>query len=116
MSNLSSVKDTAAPLIATVWPIITGFGGLLLWLVNFAINYAVLAAVGYLLYKLALRAFAYYQSLLIEGKPDEWVVVIRNGVQVQAGIGLSLMRHPNDEVAIFPSKVNKCQFSANNIT
>ena len=50
MSILSSVKDTAAPLIATVWPIITGSGGLLLWLVNFVINYAVLAAVCYLLY------------------------------------------------------------------
>jgi uncharacterized membrane protein YqiK len=34
----------------------------------------------------------------------------------QAGIGLSVFKGPNDQVAIFPSKVNKVVFTTNQIT
>jgi hypothetical protein len=55
-------------------------------------------------------------ALQVVGKPNEWVVVINNGKQVQAGIGLSLFRGFSDQVAIFPSKVNKVTFTTNQIT
>jgi uncharacterized membrane protein YqiK len=55
-------------------------------------------------------------SLQVTGKANEWVVVINNGVMKQAGIGLSVMRGPNDQVAIFPSKVNKVVLTAEQIT
>jgi hypothetical protein len=55
-------------------------------------------------------------SLQVTGKANEWVVVINNGEQKQAGIGLSVMKGPNDQIAIFPSKVNKVTLSAEQIT
>lgn len=53
---------------------------------------------------------------MIFGKPNEWVVVINNGEMKQAGIGLTLTKGPYDQVAIFPSKVNKVSFSCQQIT
>lgn len=53
---------------------------------------------------------------MVVGKPNEWVVVISNGKMKQAGIGLSLVKGPYDEVAIFPSKVNKINFSCQQIS
>lgn len=55
-------------------------------------------------------------TLMIQGKPNEWVVIINNGKQVQAGIGLTLTKGPYDQVAIFPSKVNKVNFRCQQIT
>ena len=64
---------------------------------------AAMLILGYIYYEV----YKYILSLQVTGKANEWVVVINNGVQKQAGIGLSVMRGPNDQVAIFPSKVNK---------
>ena len=60
--------------------------------------------IGFALYKVAVVTIAYVNSLWIEGKPNEWVVIMRNGDFVQAGIGLSTFVGPFDQVAIFPSK------------
>jgi len=62
------------------------------------------------------NVYKYLMSLQVTGKANEWVVVINNGVQKQAGIGLSVMRGPNDQVAVFPSKVNKVTLTAEQIT
>ena len=55
-------------------------------------------------------------TLQVTGKANEWVVVINNGVMKHAGIGLSIMKGPNDLVAIFPTKVNKVVVAVEQIT
>jgi len=62
------------------------------------------------------QAYLYYLSLNVVGKPNEWVVVIKDGKQVRAGVGLNLTKGPFDQVAIFPSKVNKVNFQTQQIT
>ena len=69
------------------------------------------AVVALLLGWIAYQAFKLHQSLIVSGKPNEWVVVINNNKQKIAGIGLQTMRGWGDSVAIFPSKVNKVQFA-----
>jgi len=64
----------------------------------------------------AFKAQEYYRSLLVVGKPNEWIVVINNGVCKKAGIGLTLTKGPYDQVAIFPSKVNKVNISCTQIS
>lgn len=34
------------------------------------------------------RATAYMKTLWVSGKPNEWVLIMRNGVQIRAGVGL----------------------------
>lgn len=65
-----------------------------------------------LLGQISYNLYKYVMSLQVTGKANEWVVVINNGVMKQAGIGLSVMTGPNDQVAIFPSKVNKVVLTA----
>jgi hypothetical protein len=65
---------------------------------------------------IAYKAFQLYNSLQVSGKPNEWVVVINGNNQKIAGIGLQTMRGWGDSVAIFPSKVNKVQFSTSQVT
>lgn len=48
--------------------------------------------IGYISY----QVYQYYMSLMIQGKPNEWVVVINNGELKQAGIGLTLLKGPFD--------------------
>lgn len=47
---------------------------------------------GYITY----NAYKYVMSLSVTGKPNEWVVLINNGEQKVAGIGLSCFKSPND--------------------
>jgi hypothetical protein len=37
---------------------------------------------------IALQAYKVYQSMMVSGKPNEWVVIVNNGTQKMAGIGL----------------------------
>ena len=46
------------------------------------------AIVALLLGWIALQAYKLYASLQVSGAPNEWVVVINNGKQKMAGIGL----------------------------
>jgi len=72
--------------------------------------------IGFALYKVAVVTLAYVNSLWIEGKPNEWVVIMRNGDFVQAGIGLSTFIGPFDQVAIFPSKLVKLEIKTQQVT
>ena len=49
-------------------------------------------------------------------KPNEWVVIIRNGEQQQAGIGLSCYKTPWDSVAVFPSRNVKVEVKTEQVT
>jgi len=81
-----------------------------------AIDSTVPLCVMLLLGWITYQAYLYYLSLNVVGKPNEWVVVIKDGKQVRAGVGLNLTKGPFDQVAIFPSKVNKVNFQTQQIT
>ena len=62
-----------------------------------------------MIYKVAMVVKAYVGTLYVEGKPNEWVVIMCNGELKKAGIGLSGFIGPFDQVAIFPSKLTKVE-------
>jgi hypothetical protein len=51
--------------------------------------------------------YTFSQTLRVKGAPNEWVLIMRNGVVQKAGIGLSTYRGLNDAVAYFPARINK---------
>ena len=51
-------------------------------------------------------------SLLVVGGPDEWVLQIRDGQCVRAGIGASVLRRPGDVVVRFSATVQRVRFQA----
>jgi hypothetical protein len=54
--------------------------------------------------------------LHVSGKANEWVVLIgSNGKMKKAGIGLNCFRMPFDQVALFPSRVNKIEFDTQQV-
>lgn len=57
------------------------------------------------LYRLLKRFAKFISSLWVESEPNEWLVVIRNGHFVKAGVGLKTFIGPWDSVVKFPSKV-----------
>ena len=67
--------------------------------------------------KMALTAvYNYMSSLWVNGKPNEWVLILRNGEMKQAAVGLRTWRGPFDQVATFPAKVYKVDFTTEQIT
>lgn len=64
----------------------------------------------------AVYLFRYWQSLYVEAKPNEWLVVMNNGKLVTAGIGIAMNRGPFDTVAVFPSRLVKVDIKAQQIT
>lgn len=64
-----------------------------------------------MLAELAKHVYAYVCSCWVEGKPNEWVVIMRAGEQVQAGVGLSTFKGPFDQVAIFRSELVKVEIA-----
>jgi len=51
------------------------------------------------------------RSAWVIAEPDEWLLCIRNGKVVGAGIGISIWRRPGDIVARFSSTVQRVRFS-----
>ncbi len=47
----------------------------------------------------------------IVAQPDEWLLRVRNGQVVDAGIGISIWRRPGDVVARFSSTIYRVRFS-----
>lgn len=72
-----------------------------MWLI---ISVASLALVAAVLAVLIARAH-------VVAQPDEWLLCIRNGKLVKAGVGISLWRWPGDVVARFTSTVQRVSFS-----
>ena len=102
----TSVLDLAINVILALLP----------W-VEMAVPYIFPIFLAYSLYKLFfIHVYNYVMTLQVVGKSNEWVVIIRNGKQVTAGVGLSTFRHPFDNVAMFPSSVKEVQFSAEQVT
>lgn len=51
-------------------------------------------------------------SLVLRVGPDEWLLQIRNGVLVRAGIGITAVRLPPDRLVRFPASVQRVRFRA----
>ena len=77
--------------------------------------FAIIAGL-FVLCKLSVWVYSYVNSLWVEGKPNEWVVIMRNGEFVQAGIGLSTFIMPFDTHAIFTSKLVKVEITTQQVT
>jgi len=58
----------------------------------------------------------YLRTRFIESQPNEWLLIIRDGKMVKAGVGLKTFLGLTDSFVKFPSKVSQVQFSANNVT
>jgi len=56
--------------------------------------------------------FKMLQSLYVSGEANEWVLIMRNGKMVKAGVGLSCFRAPFDQVATFPAQVKRVTFKS----
>lgn len=52
----------------------------------------------------------------MSGKANEWILIINNGNLRKAGVGLNTIRMPGDIIAKMPSKVNKVEFKAQQVT
>ena len=52
----------------------------------------------------------------MDGKANEWVLIMRNGAMVQAAVGLRCFRGPFDQVARFPAKIYKVSFETEQVT
>ena len=61
-------------------------------------------------------SFVFLKDKWIESGADEWLLIIRDGQLLKAGIGMKTFIGLSDTVVKFPSKVEKVTFSANNVT
>jgi len=64
----------------------------------------------------AMFLFKYIASLYVTSEANEWVVILNNGKMKAAGVGLNCFRGPFDQVAKFPSQVNKVTFRTEQVT
>ena len=53
----------------------------------------------------ATCAGIYFNRQWVEASPNEWLLIIRHGKLVEAGIGLKRIALPQDTIVRFPSKV-----------
>lgn len=56
------------------------------------------------------------QGQWVESEADEWLLVIRDGKLTKAGIGMKTFIGLTDTVVKFPSRVERVNFTANNVT
>ena len=63
-----------------------------------------------------VAALYYFQKMWVEGEPNQWVLVIRDGKMVRSGIGLKTVVWPFESFVKFPSRVSMVEFKAMNVT
>lgn len=64
---------------------------------------------------LAVFYFLWTRRLVV-AKPNEWLLVIKNGKMKNAGIGIQAMKGWKTQVVTFPSMIHKVQFQAQQVT
>ena len=57
-----------------------------------------------------------FQKGWTESKPNEWLLVLRNGKMVKAGVGVKTYKWFWNTIVKFPSKLERVFFKANNVT
>ena len=62
------------------------------------------------------QVYKYLSTLWVDGKPNEWVLIINNGKMKQAAVGLRCFKHPFDQVATFPAKIYQVPFETEQVT
>ena len=72
----------------------------------------VLLLLGYIS-RAAFRITADYWK---ESQPDEYMIVLRGGEMIKAGIGLKTFVLPGDNCITFPSRAQQVNFTANQVT
>lgn len=60
--------------------------------------------------------FIIIRRRFVEANPNEWLLVIRDGKLLKAGVGLKAFVGFTDSFVKFPSKVERVEFTANNVT
>ena len=65
---------------------------------------------------MCIQIYNFAKDLWVEGKPNEWVLVMNNGMMKRAGVGLRCFRGPFDQVATFPAKIYKVNFHTEQVT
>lgn len=75
-----------------------------------------LEIIGFTIFFLIVGALFLYLLFNRSSKPNEWMLVIRNGSLYKCGIGMHAIIMPGDQVVKFPSKINKVKFSAQQVT
>jgi len=63
-----------------------------------------------------IRIYEFATKLWVEGKANEWILIMNNGKMVKAGVGLKCFKGPFDQVATFPAKVYKVTFETEQVT
>lgn len=56
------------------------------------------------------------RGLLARSRPDEWLLQVRDGALVRGGIGISVVRWPQDRIVRFPASVQRVRFEAEALT
>jgi len=82
------------------------------WVVSTAMTLLVWAPavlVVFYLFRVSQWGYKLVMDQYVVGEPNEWVVILREGEQAAAGIGLSCFKQPWDSVAKFPSKLVKVE-------
>ncbi len=59
---------------------------------------------------------AFIRRLIEVSRPDEWLLVIRNGRLVRSGVGIYHVRRPGDAVARFTATIQRVRFVARALT
>lgn len=82
---------------------------IIIGLVTNLIYFAIVGAGGWFAYKQIL-------TFWVEAKPNEWMMIIRNGEVIKSSVGLCTWRYPGDQIVTFPSQLNKLHFSAEQVS
>jgi uncharacterized membrane protein YqiK len=62
------------------------------------------------------HAFKIALDYWVEGKANEWILVIRNGKLIKKGVGMATMTLPGDQVVKFPTMVGQVNFVAEQVS
>lgn len=55
-------------------------------------------------------------KLRVTARPDEWLLVVRDGQLVRAGVGIAISRRPGDVIARFTSTMQRVRFNTTVLT
>lgn len=84
---MKKVNEVFSPLIVELWSLVFYLGPLA------TMVYA------------AKRTFEFLQPYFITSKPNEWMIVLRNGEPTKIGVGIYSMTGPFDQVVKFPTHI-----------
>ena len=75
---------------------------------------AIWGAVGLIIAAVFIALFI--KNRWVTSNPNEWLLIIRGGKLLKAGVGLKTFVGLTDSYVKFPSKVEQVKFKANNVT